>query len=185
IKMKFTSVLFTLGLTAGVIAEPTVQSRATPVERDLSTITGVLSGISDKVSALDSAIEAYKGGSVDPVQSASDNLVDAINSGTTKVKATDDLSAGDALGLTGPVSDLKDKIQTVIQHLTAKKSDIVKAKAGALTYNDLQDQKAAAQKLSDAIVSKVPKELDDIASGLASGISEAIGKGVDNFKDVA
>lgn len=185
--MKFSlSVLTTLALSASVLATPTVEARGpTHVERDLASITGVLSGISDKVGNLHTAINNYNGGDTQPVQSASDSLVDAINSGTTKVNGGDELNSMDALGLQKPVSDLKDKIQSTISDLNGKKQKIVDAGKGSLTYNDLQKQKTAALKLSDAIVSKTPDNLHDIAHSLASGISDAIQKGVEDFKDVA
>lgn len=185
--MKFSlSLLTTLALSANVLATPTVEARGpTRVERDLASITGVLSGISDKVGSLHTAINNYNGGDTQPVQSASDSLVDAINSGTTKVNGGDDLNSMDALGLQQPVSDLKDKIQSTISDLNGKKQQIVAAGKGSLTYNDLQKQKTAALKLSDAIVSKTPENLHDIAHSLASGISDAIQKGVEDFQDVA
>ncbi|KJK63735.1 Hydrophobic surface binding protein A [Aspergillus parasiticus SU-1] len=178
--MKFSVVsILTLGLTAGALAAPA------NMERDLPTITGVLSGIGPKVDALDSAIQAYTGGDVTKVQQASDSLVDAINAGTTKVSGTSNLSGGDALGLPGPVNDLKQKITTAVTHLSGKKSQIVQAGKGAQTYNDLIQQKTAAKKLSDAIVSKVPENLQNLASGIAGGISDAIEKGVQDFQDQA
>ncbi|KAE8333060.1 hydrophobic surface binding protein A-domain-containing protein [Aspergillus sergii] len=178
--MKFSVLsLLTLGLTAGALAAPA------NMERDLPTITGVLSGIGPKVDALDSAIQAYTGGDVTKVQQASDSLVDAINAGTTKVSGTSNLSGGDALGLPGPVNDLKQKITTAVTHLSGKKSQIVQAGKGGQTYNDLIQQKTAAKKLSDAIVSKVPENLQNLASGIASGISDAIDKGVQDFQDQA
>ena len=185
--MKFSlSVLTTLALSANVLATPTVEARGpTRVERDLASITGVLSGISDKVGTLHTAIKNYNGGETKPIESASDSLVDAINSGTTKVNGGDELNSMDALGLQKPVSDLKDKIQSTISDLNGKKQQIVDAGKGSLTYNVLQKQKSAALKLSDAIVSKVPENLHDIAHTLASGISDAIQKGVEDFKDVA
>lgn len=177
--MKFAALsLLTLGLTTGALAQPT-----RVVERDLPTITGVLEGIGPKVEALDSAVQGYSGGDVAKVQQASDNLVDAINSGTTKVKGTSELSTSDALGLPGPVNDLKEKISTVITHLSSKKQQLVKAGKGGQTYSDLTEQKTAAKKLSDTIVSKVPDSLQDLAGSIASGISEAIQKGVKDFQD--
>ena len=176
--MKFAAFsILTLGLTSGALAQPT------RVERDLPTVTGVLSGIGPKVEALDSAVQAYSGGDVAKVQQASDNLVDAINAGTTKVKGTSDLSTSDALGLPGPVNELKEKISTVITHLSSKKQQLVKAGKGGQTYSDLTEQKTAAKKLSDTIVSKVPDSLQDLAGSIASGISEAIQKGVKDFQD--
>ncbi|GAQ37642.1 hypothetical protein AtubIFM54640_000498 [Aspergillus tubingensis] len=178
-KLSIVSIL-TLGLAAGSLAAPTAVQ-----ERDLPTVTGVLSSIGTKVDALGSAIRAYNGGDVAKVQQASDTLVTAINNGNTKVSSTAALSSGDALGLPGPVNDLKDKITAVINKLDGKKSLIVKAGKGAQTYNDLTQQKAAAKKLSDTIVSKVPENLQSLAGSIAGGISDAIDTGVKDFADQA
>ncbi|RAH63898.1 cell wall mannoprotein 1 family protein [Aspergillus aculeatinus CBS 121060] len=169
----------TIGLAAGTLAAPT------KVERDLPTVTGVLSGIGTKVDALGSAIQAYSGGDVASVQQASDNLVSAINSGNSQVSGTSALSSTDALGLPGPVDTLKKKISTVISDLDDKKTLIVEAGKGAQTYNDLTEQKAAAEKLSDTIVSKVPESLQSLAGTVAGGISDAIEAGVKSWSDQA
>ncbi|RAH71908.1 cell wall mannoprotein 1 family protein [Aspergillus aculeatinus CBS 121060] len=179
-KLSILSVL-TISLAAGgTLAAPTQVA-----ERDLPTITGVLSGIGTKVDALGTAIQGYGGGDVAKVQQASDNLVTAINSGNAQVSGTGTLSSGDALGLPGPVNDLKNKIAAVITELDGKKSLIVQAGKGAQTYNDLTQQKAAAKKLSDTIVSKVPQELQGLAGTVAGGISDAIETGVKDFADQA
>ena len=184
--MKFALSLLTLAFSANVLATPTVEARnPTRVERDLASVTGVLSGISDKVGALHTSIMNYNGGNTQSVESASDTLVDSINSGTTKVKGTDTLNSMDALGLQEPVSNLKDKIQSTITDLKGKKQKLVAAGKGGVTLDDLKKQKSAALKLSDAIVSKVPDNLQDIAHDLSSGISDAIQKGIDGFQDVA
>lgn len=82
---KFTHSLLILALSTNVLATPTVEARnPTRVERNLASVTGVLSGISDKVGALHTSIKNYNGGNTQSVESASDTLVDAINSGTTK-----------------------------------------------------------------------------------------------------
>lgn len=182
--MKLASLL-ALTLSATVLATPTVESRSpTPVKRDLSSITGILSSISNKVDSLHTAIKNYNGGgNTQPVESASDKLVDSINSGTKKVKGTNDLNGMDALGLQQPVSDLKDEIQSTISDLNGKKKQLVAAGKGDVTLADLKKQKSAALDLSDAIVSKVPDNLHDIAHNLASGISDAIQKGIDEFQD--
>ncbi|OJJ96300.1 hypothetical protein ASPACDRAFT_125855 [Aspergillus aculeatus ATCC 16872] len=178
-KLSILSVL-TLSLAAGTLAAPTQVA-----ERDLPTIRGVLSGIGTKVDALGTAIQAYGGGDVAKVQQASDNLVTAINSGNAQVSGTGALSSGDALGLPGPVNDLKNKIAAVITKLDGKKSLIVQAGKGAQTYNDLTQQKAAAKQLSDTIVSKVPQELQGLAGTVAGGITDAIDTGVKDFADQA
>lgn len=177
--MKLTLSFLTMALSASVLATPTGLA-----ERDLQSIKGVLTGISGKVATLHTAIKSYQGGNSQSVESASDTLVAAINSGAAKVKSSDDLNSMDALGLQEPVSDLKDDVKSTITDLNSKKQQIVAAGKGSVTLTDLKQQKTAALKLADAIVAKVPDNLQEIAQNLASGISDAIQKGIDDFKDV-
>lgn len=177
--MKFTLSFLTMTLSASVLATPTM------VERDLASIKSVISGIGAKVDTLHTSIKSYNGGNTQSIESASDTLVDAINSGTAKVKGTEELDSMSALGLQKPVSDLKDQVQATITDLTGKKQQIVAAGKGGVTLDDLKKQKTAATQFSDTVVSKVPKNLQDIAENLSSGVSNAIQKGIDDFKDAA
>ncbi|KAB8075766.1 hydrophobic surface binding protein A-domain-containing protein [Aspergillus leporis] len=183
--MKFSSIL-ALGLASGALAAPTkVAHEPSIVERDLASVTNVLSGINTKVETLDSAIKGFSGGNTDSVVSASTDLVSAIKSGTETVKSSDALSSGDALGLPGPVQNLAKKIDTTIEDLISKKSQIVAAGAGAKTYKQVQDQYSAAKDLADTITSKVPDSLQGIAGQLSGGITAAIQKGLDAYKDAS
>ncbi|PYH85642.1 hypothetical protein BO82DRAFT_164960 [Aspergillus uvarum CBS 121591] len=184
--MKFTSVLFTLGLATSVFANPTkVVREPSLVERDVAAVTSVLADIETKVKALDSAINSYSGGDPSKVESASSDLVSTINSGTSTVTGSDDLSSTDALEIPGPVQDLTKDVQTAVNDLISKKDQFVSAGAGATVYQQLQKQYTAAKNLADALTSKVPDSLSSLASSLSAGITDAIQKGVDEYKDVA
>jgi len=170
--MKVTSaiVLSTLGFSLNAAAQ-------------LSVIEGVITTIEGKVSSLDTTVKAYNGGSdVSALQSASDGIVSATNSGVSTVKGSADLSETDALGLTSPVQTLTTDIQTSVNDLISKKPQLEAACQGAKVLADLQQQKTAAAALSAAITSKVPTALQSIASQLSAGITEAIQKGIDAFQ---
>lgn len=181
--MKFTTLL-TLGLAAGAMATPTKTARQPSlVERDVAAVTSVLSAVQDKVQTLDTAIKGWNGGAIDSVLSASDDVVSAINSGVTTIKGSGDLSTSDALALPGPVNDLTDVVKTTIDDLIAKKDQGEKACAIPATQDALKKQYDAAKDLSDTIVSKVPESLASIAQNLASGITDAIQKGINAYQD--
>lgn len=181
--MKFTTLL-TLGLAAGAMATPTKTARQPSlVERDVAAVTSVLSAVQDKVQTLDTAIKGWNGGAIDSVLSASDDVVSAINSGVTTIKGSGDLSTSDALALPGPVNDLADVVKTTIDDLIAKKDQGEKACAIPATQDALKKQYDAAKDLSDTIVSKVPESLASIAQNLASGITDAIQKGINAYQD--
>ncbi|KAF7593931.1 hypothetical protein BBP40_010438 [Aspergillus hancockii] len=181
--MKFTSIL-ALGLATGVLAAPAkVENEPSIVKKDLAAVTNVLSGIGPKVETLDIAIKAFSGGNVDGIITASTNLVFAIKSGTETVKKSEELGSGDVLSLPSPVQTLAKKVDTTVDDLISKKSQIVAAGAGAKAYKQVQDQHSAAKDLADSIVSKVPEALQGVAGQISSGITNSIQKGVDAFKD--
>lgn len=173
--MKF-STIFTLGLAGTALANPLV-ARAGP--------TDIISDISSKTDALDSAIKGYSGGDTKKVEDASADLVSTITKGTDTIKGGPDLSTSDALGLTEPVQALTKKVQQTIDDLIAKKDEVVKAGAGGKVKESLNAQKSAADGLASAISGKVPESLKDIAKQLSAGISNAIQKGIDSYKDVS
>lgn len=175
--MRFSALLVTLGLT-GALATPTLVSRQ-------GGAVGVISDIQAQTSALASAVSSYSGGDPSAVKSASEKLVSTINSGVDSVKSGPALSTADALALTSPVQDLTKQVQGVVNDLISKKDKFVAAGAGGTVYQDLQSQYTAADNLAKAISAKVPESLSDIAAQLSAGITAAIQKGIDSYKDAA
>jgi hypothetical protein len=171
--MKFSAVLSALALVApGVFASPT--------QRDLATIQGVITDIQGQVNSLQTAIEASPL-DADAIIAQSNALVTTIQDGATTVNGQPVLTQIEALGLVSPVQDLAADVDTTIQALIGVKDDILGLGEGCTTLEALQAQAAAAQQLSDAIVSKVPAALEDIATELAATVSAAIQKGVDAY----
>ncbi|KAL3462497.1 hydrophobic surface binding protein A-domain-containing protein [Aspergillus heterothallicus] len=171
--MKFSAILSTLALVApGVLASPT--------QRDLATIQGVITDIQAQVNSLQTAIEATP---LDPdaIVAQSDTLVSTIQEGATTVDGQPALTQIEALGLVSPVQDLAADVDTTVQALIAVKDDIDALGEGCTTLTALEAQAAAAQQLSDAIVSKVPDALKDISTELAATISTAIQNGIDAY----
>ncbi|KAF7585179.1 hypothetical protein BBP40_011891 [Aspergillus hancockii] len=175
--MKFSAIFLTLGLASTALATPLVERASSP--------TDIIADIQSKTEALDSAIKAYSGGDPAKVESASADLISTITKGTDSIKSGPDLTSTDALSLTQPVQDLTKKVETAINDIIAKKDEFVKAGAGGKVKESLNQQKSAADGLASAITSKVPEGLQDIAKQLSAGISKAIQKGVDEYKDVS
>jgi hypothetical protein len=171
--MKFSAVLSALALVApGVLASPT--------QRDIATIQGVITDIQAQVNSLQTAIEATP---LDPdaIVAQSETLVSTIQDGAATVNSQPVLTQIEALGLVSPVQDLAADVDTTVQALIGVKDDILALGEGCTTLEALQAQAAAAQQLSDAIVSKVPAALEDIATELAATVSTAIQNGVDAY----
>ncbi|KAL3444296.1 hydrophobic surface binding protein A-domain-containing protein [Aspergillus insuetus] len=171
--MKFSAVLSALALVApGVLASPT--------QRDIATIQGVITDIQAQVNSLQTAIEATPL-NPDAIVAQSETLVSTIQDGAATVNSQPVLSQIEALGLVSPVQDLAADVDTTVQALIGVKDDILALGEGCTTLEALQAQAAAAQQLSDAIVSKVPAALEDIATELAATVSTAIQNGVDAY----
>ncbi|RMJ21428.1 Cell wall [Aspergillus sp. HF37] len=184
--MKFGSFFsLALGLSSSVLASPTrTAGEATVVERDLATMTSIISEVGGAVGDLHKAIKAYNGGPIKPVQQASNELISTIEQGTQDAKASSDLTFSEAISLSKPVQDLIGKVEATIGDLVSKKQMAVEACAGQLVLKSLKEQKAASEALADAITSKVPSGAQELASRLASGIADAIQKGIDAYKNV-
>ncbi|KAE8153577.1 hydrophobic surface binding protein A-domain-containing protein [Aspergillus avenaceus] len=176
--MKFSAIFLTLGLASTTLATPALVERA-------DSPTDIIANIQSQTEALGSAINSYNGGDPSKVESASADLISTITKGTEAIKAGDDLDNMGALALTGPVGDLKDKVESVVDSIIDKKDQFVKAGAGGKVKASLSKQLDAAEGLASAITSKVPKNLQEVAQGLSAGISNAIQKGVDAYKSVS
>lgn len=174
--MKFTG-LFTMALA-------TTTALATPSKRQ-SSPSEIIDTISGQVSSLDSAVSDFSGGNPAPVQDASDSLVSTINDAVEQVNSGPQLSSSDALALTSPVQDLTDQVDAVITKIINKKDQFVSAGAGGQVKESLNQQYDAASNLADALSSKVPEALSDIANQLSSGITSAIQRGIDAYQDVS
>ncbi|KAA8650248.1 hypothetical protein EYZ11_003832 [Aspergillus tanneri] len=174
--MRFTA-LFTLGLATSALATPAV------VQRDSTGVTNVLSEVGKGVDALGSAADGYNGGDPSKVESASEDLIATIKKGVSTVEGGGDLTSSDALALTSPVKDLTSKVQDTVDKIIAKKSKFEAAGAATKVKESLNAQYKAADSLSSAISKKVPEALSDLAKELSAGITKAIQKGIDAYKD--
>lgn len=177
--MQFPTSFLALGLALSSVVV------ATPAQRDIKTITGVIADITSKVQSLGGAINAYNGGNVDKIQAASDDIVATTEDAIVTVKGEDVLADIDALQLTVPIQSLISDISDAIDALISKKEQVAAAGAGPQTYKSLQAQKTAAEALATALTSKVSDNIKSIAATLAKGISDAIQKGIAAYEDVS
>jgi hypothetical protein len=169
--MKFTvATVFALALGA----------QATNVVRDLATIQKVITDIQTQTKALDAAVKAYTT-DFSALQSAATALQNLIVSGTATVNAQPVLSLLDASQTAETVTNLSADVTSTVNDLIASKAAFVANGKAADVLKTLQDQKTASQGLADALTSKVPSELKEVANQLSSGISDALTKGVTAF----
>ncbi|KAM3505605.1 hypothetical protein MY11210_007893 [Beauveria gryllotalpidicola] len=170
--MKYASAL-TLGLAAA--------ASASIAERDAGQYQNVITSITTAVDNLDSAVQDYSGGDKQPVMNASDALVKALDDGKTTIDGLANLSAGDAGPLTGDLTSLSAKSQTLTNDLKAKRGDVAKAGECDSVRSALGDINTSAQNLVEAAVSKIPKGLQSIASGFVSQFTNSFNQTQDFF----
>jgi len=147
---------------------------------DLATITSVLTTVTDQVGQLDTAVKGFSG-DISGVQTAAGNLLTTVKSGTDTVKGSGPLTLIEASQVAQSVTGLNTTIASVVDGLISKKAAFVSAGAGATVLATLQDQKTASQGLAEAITSKVPEALQNVASELSSGVSASLQRGIDAF----
>ncbi|KAJ3548451.1 hypothetical protein NM208_g998 [Fusarium decemcellulare] len=186
--MRFTAQIVSLchivGFLSLAIASPNGVIRSPPslVERDVATVTEVLSDVGSGIDKLDSTVKSLPG-DPDPVVDAAESLVSVINDGKAKVDKSDDLSLADALALQDPVQDLTKKAETLTENLKAKRSGIQEAGLCSTTRSQVSDINEASQKLIDSVVSKVPEAAQSIAKDLASDLTNVLNEAQDAFSE--
>lgn len=150
-------------------------------ERDLATITGVLSKVDTGINNLDTAVKAYTGGSGTNIISVANTLISTINAGKTTVDGQPQLSLADSLALQGPVKTITNSATTLVDDLTAKRSLIISNKLCATTRGLVTKIDSSANALIDSVVSKVPAAAQGIAEGLVADLKAVLAKAKANF----
>ncbi|GES59018.1 cell wall galactomannoprotein Mp2/allergen F17-like [Aspergillus terreus] len=182
-RVKSTLLAGFLALTT-TLATPT-RLTVTPslVERDSAAIVSKVAQINDQVLSLGSDIAAYTGGDTSAIEATSTQLVALINEGTQITLAGEALTGLEAIDLVNPILALTSNVDTTISALIDKKSLVVAAGSGPSVYAQLTAQLAAANGFAQALSSKVPAELEEVANELSAGIAASIQKGIDAYAD--
>jgi len=102
----------------------------------------------------------------------------ALDAATAAISGAAALDIGGSASIVAPADHLVKETDKAIANLIAKKDIIAASKQTALVLQALKAQAASAQKLADAIGSKVPDAAKAIAVSQAGKISAAISKGI-------
>ena len=152
------------------------------VERDIATITAAVSNISSSLTQLQSKVQAFQGvDQVADLNTASTNVLSALNSGTAAAQGSAALSLTDALGLQDPIKSLGTTVDGTINALTAKKPAFDQAGISPVVADQLNQQRDASNKFATTVTSKVPAAAQEIAKNLAQPIQDSLNKGVAAF----
>lgn len=150
-------------------------------ERDSAPYKKVVESITSSVESLDSAVQGYDGNDKTPVIDASDALVKSLDDGKTTIDGLDSLSASDAGPLSGSLTTLSSKSQTLTDDLKGKRGDVEKAGECDAVRKALGDINTSAQALVDAAVGKIPKGLQSLAQGFVSQFTNSFKETQDYF----
>ncbi|PHH64291.1 hypothetical protein CDD81_4775 [Ophiocordyceps australis] len=173
--MKFSAVTVAC-MATGVLATPPTRV----YERDLATITGILSSVGSDIDSLGNTVQGYNG-DAGPVVSSADKLISTLKDGTTKAEGSSQLDLTGALGLQQPVKDLQSKAENLLTQFKSKKQTIEEAGQCGTVREKLSSIDSNGQALIKAIVSKVPTEAQGIANGLAAGLQGVLSQAADEF----
>lgn len=182
--MKFSLTLLALGATASATNTPTrvTVTKRVIMERDLATIQGVLASVSSSLSALNAAATASPI-DIAALTTASNNLNDALTSGASTVQGTSDISVNDAITLQSSSADLQTTAQTLTDSLNAAKPQIQNAGACSAVREQVATINTNSQTLINAVVSKVPMEIQSVAAGIVSGFTATLQQNTGNYAE--
>ncbi|KAJ4155458.1 hypothetical protein LMH87_000699 [Akanthomyces muscarius] len=143
------------------------------VQRDAKPILDVFAKVQTDIDGLDSAVKAWTADPA-PVLDASNKLVATIGQGATTVQGTSELTLNEAIGLLGPVKDLKGHAQTLVDDLKGKKDVVQKGGLCEAVSSQVTDISGKSKALIDATVSKVPAGAQNIAKQQAQGFLDIL-----------
>ncbi|KAK2729020.1 cell wall galactomannoprotein mp2 allergen f17-like protein [Colletotrichum kahawae] len=171
---------FTL-VAATVLAAPVT---TTKYKRDLATIQAALNTINSALQGLDNSVKNTQtvtlGGGIQ-LLGAVGSVKTSIEDATTQVQASEVLNRKDALNLKAATDALTNNVKVTINDVVAKKSLVDSLGATPLVAVALQDQKSASVALAQALVSKVPPELNADAQKSAVALSTVLDQGIAGF----
>ncbi|EXF83580.1 hypothetical protein CFIO01_00722 [Colletotrichum fioriniae PJ7] len=166
-----------------VLAAP-VSIQHAKYKRDLATIQAALNTINSALQGLDNSVKATNtvtlGGGIQ-LLNAVGNVKSSIEDATTQVQGSEVLNKKDALNLKAATDALTNNVKVTINDVVAKKSLVDSLGATPLVAVALQDQKSASVALAQALVSKVPPELNGDAQKSATALSTVLDQGIGVF----
>jgi hypothetical protein len=169
--MKFTALLGPLALAAGTVLA------------NGASIVSSLSAIDNATLHLQSTVASWNGKlfTALPIVIESTSLLDAIKKGTKTAKDSAPLEPLEAIDVAGATITLAGSVNSTLTTLISAKPKFDKLKLSPLILINLSLQRKATGQMSEAIIAKVPAELQELAKNLVEPIDDAFGKGIEEF----
>ncbi|KFZ25293.1 hypothetical protein V502_00231 [Pseudogymnoascus sp. VKM F-4520 (FW-2644)] len=149
---------------------------ATTVLADGASIIAAMTKISDATAKLNSTVASFAGGLIVlaetvPLLIKSTTLLTYINDGTNIASSSANLTLVETIAVAGATSNLAKGVQSSLQIIvdtkTKSKFDHLLVISPVILIN-LEKQKAATNKFSAAVVSKVPEPFQGVAQSLVA-----------------
>ncbi|KAI0883127.1 hydrophobic surface binding protein A-domain-containing protein [Annulohypoxylon maeteangense] len=170
-----TSTFFTVAVAvAGVSADIVPAQPPTKVQRDLATVTSVVSQVSAAITKLDTSVKSFDGSDLSGVQTNAQALISALTSGASTLGSSGSISLSDALSLQSVVTPLGTVAQTLVDDVIAKKDKFQQAAACSTVGTQISNAGTAAKSLVDGVVAQVPEAAQSIAESVASKIVDTL-----------
>ncbi|TEA17173.1 Cell wall mannoprotein 1 [Colletotrichum sidae] len=172
--MKFTTFTATLALASGALAEA-------PVERDLATIQTVVNNVGDQLKKLSTAVNEFKG-DINGLANAAGGFVNTLQQSTQQVEGTTPITLNEALQLQSVVGGLQNDGNALIKGLKDKKPEFEKANLCSVILTNIDQTGTGATKLIDAVVKKVPQDVQQIAAQVAGSFAKTLSDAKADFE---
>lgn len=173
--MKFSSNIALAALAVGsAVADNTL------AERDLQTVTTVISNVEQSMRQLDQAVQSFNG---DPnnLQRAAGQLVQTLQQGSTAVQGTTELTVQEAVTLQQSVGGLQTEGQSLVRNLESQKPRLQQANQCDTVRQSVGQVSQGATQLITAVVNKVPQGVRQIAQQMTQGLTQALSQTEQSF----
>jgi hypothetical protein len=170
--MRFSTLLLPLGLAAGLV--------------DGASILTAMGIIANATIALNSSVTSFREDGdplkLLPIIVDSSTLLSDIKSGTKSAQASANLTVDEAFSVAGATISLVSGVQTTLANIIAGKDLFSLELVSPIIYLNLEEEKAATDQFSAAVLAKVPASLLSIAEGLVAPIDPAFEAAIAAYK---
>ena len=160
---------------------------ATTVLADGASILAAMAKISSATVALNNTVASFPAGplgllDVIPLLSASSTLLSDINSGTKVAEASANLTLAETISVAGATQTLVSTVQSTLNTVMAAKAKFTAdLLISPIILLNLKEEKAATDKFSAAVISKVPTAYQGLAANIVAPIDTAFNAAIADY----
>ncbi|KAH6963082.1 hypothetical protein HG530_006822 [Fusarium avenaceum] len=150
------------------------------------TISSAIDSISNATLALNKAVTSWPQTLVGalPITTKSTLLLTEIHKGTLIARKSEDLSVEETLQVAKATSELSHDVELTIDTIINTKPNFDRLGVSPVILLNLELQRALSADFSEAVISKVPKNLQGNAKALVLGIDESFARAIKKYKSL-